>query len=148
RYALTTLLSDRYPDRRAPHSFPTRRSSDLVPGRTNDMTSRMAGRILVTAWLISPLAARAQSDDFPFLEATVAQLQARMASGALTSVRLTRAYIERIHALDSSANGVNTIIELKPDALTIAQHMDNMRRAGHVLGPRSEERRVGEGCGG
>ncbi|TLZ24332.1 MAG: amidase, partial [Gammaproteobacteria bacterium] len=99
------------------------------------MTSRMAGRILVTALLISPLAARAQSDDFPFLEATVAQLQARMASGALTSVRLTRAYIERIHQLDSSANGVNAIIELNPDALTIAQHMDNMRRAGHVLGP-------------
>src|SRR5436190_17249529 len=100
------------------------------------MTSRMAGRILVTALLISPLAARAQiNDDFPFLEATVAQLQARMASGALTSVRLTRAYIERIHALDSSANGVNAVIELNPDALTIAQHMDNMRRAGHVLGP-------------
>src|SRR5207248_724400 len=100
------------------------------------MTSRMAGRILVTALLISPLAARAQiNDDFPFLEATVAQLQARMASGTLTSVRLTRAYIQRIHTLDSSANGVNAIIELNPDALTIAQHMDNMRRAGHVLGP-------------
>src|SRR5207302_72820 len=100
------------------------------------MTSRMAGRILVTALLISPLAARAQiNDDFPFREATVAQLQARMASGALTSVQLTRAYIERIHTLDSSANGVNAIIELNPDALTIAHHMDNMRRAGHVLGP-------------
>src|SRR5207237_1409077 len=35
------------------------------------MTSRMAGRILVTALLISPLAARAQiNDDFPFREAT------------------------------------------------------------------------------
>src|SRR5436853_7746192 len=100
------------------------------------MTSRMAGRILVTALLISPLAARAQiNDDFPFREATVAKLQARMASGALTSVQLTRAYIERIHTLDSSANGVNAIIELNPDALTVAHHMDNMRRAGHVLGP-------------
>jgi amidase len=100
------------------------------------MTSRMAGRILVTALLLSPLAARAQADDdFPFLEATVAQLQARMASGHLTSVRLTSAYIERIHKLDSSANGVNAIIELNPDALAIAQHMDDMRRAGHVLGP-------------
>src|SRR6266566_7198586 len=89
------------------------------------MTSRMAGRILVTALLISPLAARAQTnDDFPFLEATVAQLQARMASGALTSVQLTRAYIERIHTLDSSANGVNAVIELNPDALSIAQHME------------------------
>ena len=100
------------------------------------MTSRMAGRILVTVLLLSPLAARAQSDDdFPFLEATVAQLQARMASGELTSVQLTRAYIERIHKLDSSANGVNSIIELNPDALAMAHKADDDRRHGKVLGP-------------
>jgi len=100
------------------------------------MTPRMAGRILVTALLISPLAARAQTEDnFPFLEATVAQLQARMASGQLSSVQLTRAYIERIHALDSSGPGVNAVIELNPDALAIARHADALRRQGQVLGP-------------
>ncbi|HWS67309.1 MAG TPA: amidase [Steroidobacteraceae bacterium] len=100
------------------------------------MTSRMAGRILVTALLLSPLAARAQTDDgFPFLEATVAQLQARMASGELTSVQLTRAYLERIHNLDSSANGVNAIIELNPDALAMARKADDDRSHGKVLGP-------------
>jgi len=66
------------------------------------MTPRMAGRILVTALLISLLAALAQTEEnFPFLETTVAQLQARMSSGQLTSVQLKRAYIKRIHALDS-----------------------------------------------
>jgi amidase len=100
------------------------------------MTSRMAGRILVTVLLLSPLAARAQSDDdFPFLEATVAQLQAQMASGHLTSVQLTRAYIERIHKLDSSADGVNSIIELNPDALAMARKADDDRSHGKVLGP-------------
>jgi amidase len=99
------------------------------------MTSRMAGRILVTALLLSPLAARAEDDDFPFLEATVAQLQARMASGELTSVQLTRAYIERIHKLDSSANGVNSIMEINPDAIAMARHADDLRRHGTVLGP-------------
>jgi Asp-tRNA(Asn)/Glu-tRNA(Gln) amidotransferase A subunit family amidase len=59
----------------------------------------MARRILVTALLLSPLAALAQPDDtFPFREATVAQLQAQMAAGRLTSEQLTRAYIDRIHA--------------------------------------------------
>jgi amidase len=100
------------------------------------MTSRMAGRILVTVLVLSPLAARAEpDDDFPFLEATVAQLQARMAEGELTSVQLTRAYIERIHKLDSSANGVNSIIELNPDALAMARKADDDRSDGKVLGP-------------
>jgi amidase len=100
------------------------------------MTSRMAGRILVTALLLSPLAARAEPDEgFPFLEATVTQLQAEMASGRLTSERLTRAYIERIHALDSSGPGVNSIMELNPDALAAARQADEQRRHGVVLGP-------------
>src|ERR1700686_2073288 len=100
------------------------------------MTSRMAGRILVTALLLSPLAAGAESDDeFPFLEATVAQLQAEMASGRLTSERLTRAYIERIHALDSRGPGVNSVMELNPDALAMARRADEQRRHGVVLGP-------------
>ena len=44
------------------------------------MTSRMAGRILLMALLLVPLAVQADpkdKDKFPFLEATVAQLQAR-----------------------------------------------------------------------
>src|SRR5882724_9124850 len=100
------------------------------------MTPRMAGRILLTMLLLSPLAARAQSDDgFPFLEATVAQLQAEMASGRLTSERLTRAYLERIHELDSDGPGVNSIMELNPDALAMARKADELRRRGVVLGP-------------
>ena len=50
-------------------------------------------------------------------EATVAQLQAEMASGRLTSVELTNYYLARIRALDQGAEGVNSIIELNPDAL-------------------------------
>jgi amidase len=100
------------------------------------MISRMARRILVTALLLSPLAALAEPDDtFPFREATVAQLQAQMAAGRLTSEQLTRAYIDRIHALDSSGPGVNAVMELNPDALTLARKADEMRRHGVVLGP-------------
>jgi amidase len=103
----------------------------------------MAGRILVTALLLSPFATQAAPDDgFPFLEATVADLQAQMAAGRLTSEQLTRAYIERIRKLnqpgddgDSSGLGVNAIIELNPDALALARHADEQRRHGMVLGP-------------
>ena len=105
------------------------------------MTSRMAGRILLALLLLSPLAAAADpkdKDDFPFLEATVAQLQHAMASGRLTSEQLTRAYIERIQKLDQPSDGslgVNALIEINPDALAIARQMDAMRRKGKVLGP-------------
>ena len=100
------------------------------------MTSRMAGRILVATLLLLPLATRAEHDDrFPFLEATVAQLQAQMAAGHLTSEQLTRAYIERIHDLDSRGPGVNSIMELNPDALAMARKADDQRRHGVVLGP-------------
>jgi amidase len=96
----------------------------------------MAGRILVATLLLLPLAARAEHDDrFPFLEATVAQLQAQMAAGHLTSEQLTRAYIERIHDLDSRGPGVNSIMELNPDALAMARKADDQRRHGLVLGP-------------
>jgi amidase len=68
-------------------------------------------------------------------EATVAQLQAEMASGQLTSVQLTREYIKRIAALDQSGPGVNAVIELNPDALEMARTADVLRKRGVILGP-------------
>src|ERR1700704_2997770 len=68
-------------------------------------------------------------------EATIAQLQAEMASGKLTSEDLTKEYIARITALDQSKEGVNSIIELNPDALDMARNADKLRKQGTVLGP-------------
>src|SRR5882757_689917 len=106
------------------------------------MTPHTPRSILVLALLLSPLAAQADNkdkdkDDFPFLEATVTQLEARMAAGTLTSEQLTRAYIQRIAQLDQGGPGVgvNALIELNPDALAIARHADVLRRQGKVLGP-------------
>jgi amidase len=76
-------------------------------------------------------------DDVPSRhnEATVAQLQAEMASGRLTSEELTQEYFARIIALDQNGPGVNAVIELNPDALAMARNADMLRRQGHVLGP-------------
>ncbi len=68
-------------------------------------------------------------------EATIAELQAEMASGKLTSKDLTREYIARILALDQGGPGVNSIIELNPDALAMAENADKLRKQGKVLGP-------------
>ena len=68
-------------------------------------------------------------------EATIAQLQAEMASGKLTSEKLTGEYIARINALDQNGPGVNSVIELNPDALNMAKNADKLRKQGKVLGP-------------
>jgi len=101
-------------------------------------------RILLLATLLaSPLAAADnaalpnESGGIPTRhnEWTVAQLQDAMAHGRLTSEQLTREYISRIAALDQGGPGVNAVIELNPDALAVARHMDELRRHGTVLGP-------------
>ncbi|HEY0368337.1 MAG TPA: amidase [Chthoniobacterales bacterium] len=68
-------------------------------------------------------------------EWTVAQLQAEMARGRLTSEQLTREYIARIFALDQRPEGVNSVIQLNPDALDMARNADKLRQQGKVLGP-------------
>jgi len=68
-------------------------------------------------------------------EETVAQFQAEMAAGKLTSVQLTQYYIDRITALDQSGPNVNSVIEFNPDALAMAQNADDLRAKGKLLGP-------------
>src|SRR5712692_11788536 len=68
-------------------------------------------------------------------EETIAQFQAEMAAGKLTSVQLTQYYIDRIRALDQSGPNVNSVIEFNPDALNMAQNADDLRARGKVLGP-------------
>src|SRR2546425_928547 len=83
--------------------------------------------------LLTPLSLRAQPTAQN--EKTVAQLQAEMAAGTLTSVQLTQFYIDRILALDQNGPNVNSVIELNPDALVMAQNADALRAKGKVLGP-------------
>jgi amidase len=68
-------------------------------------------------------------------EATISDLQAGMTSGAFTAVSLTEAYLARIDEIDKSGPTVNSVIELNPDALAIAERLDRERRKGLLLGP-------------
>ena len=68
-------------------------------------------------------------------EPTIADLQAAMASGAETAVSVAEAYLARIEAVDHDGPGVNSVIEINPDAEAIAAELDAERRAGRVRGP-------------
>jgi amidase len=76
-------------------------------------------------------------DDPPFdlAEATVADLQERMAAGALSSRVLVEAYLSRIAALDRQGPQLRSVIETNPDALPIADALDAERRAKGPRGP-------------
>src|ERR1700730_13300264 len=95
--------------------------------------------ILSIAGTVLTLTIRAEDDEgnIPTRhnEETIAQLQAEMASGKLTSEQLTQYYIDRIEALDQSAEGVNAVIELNPDALDMARNADKLRAQHKVRGP-------------
>ena len=107
------------------------------------MTLPALRSFLLLALMAVPLSASdhgastARSTNAPdqFNEATVAQLQAQMAAGTLTSEQLTQFYIARIFDLDQGGPSVNAIIELNPDALAEAREADSRRRRGVVLGP-------------
>ena len=72
---------------------------------------------------------------FAFEEATVADLQQQMQAGTLSSRALVQAYLDRIAALDHAGPGLNSIIELNPDALKDAAALDAERKAGKIRGP-------------
>ncbi|MDX6713327.1 MAG: amidase [Blastocatellia bacterium] len=72
---------------------------------------------------------------FEFDEATIDELQQAMKSGKHTSHEITAAYLSRVQAIDKNGPAINSIIELNPEALDIADRLDKERRSGKVRGP-------------
>jgi amidase len=68
-------------------------------------------------------------------EITVAEIQAAMQSGRLTSASLVEIYLERIQALDRTGPTLRAVQEINPDALAIARSLDQERQAGRIRGP-------------
>jgi amidase len=72
---------------------------------------------------------------FELEEATVAQLQEGMQSGRYTARRLAEQYLERIDRIDRRGPALRSVIEVNPDALSIADALDAERRAKGPRGP-------------
>ena len=131
-----------------------------APGNTNPQLSRRsllratalgsAGAVVAPALsaaraLSSPLPAASPVKPFQFDEATIAALQARMKSGEISAHSLTQAYLTRIDEIDDAClrtackskkePGLNSVIEVNPDALTIAQELDRERKQRGPRGP-------------
>ncbi len=68
-------------------------------------------------------------------EATIDELQSAMAKGEQTSTSITKMYLKRIQEIDKSGPAINSVIEVNPDAVMIAEQLDAERKAGLVRGP-------------
>lgn len=65
-------------------------------------------------------------------EITILELQNAMKAGEVTSRQLVGMYLERIKQIDGK---LNSILELNPDALAIAEQMDKERKSGKLRSP-------------
>ncbi|HEV2641442.1 MAG TPA: amidase family protein, partial [Candidatus Elarobacter sp.] len=73
--------------------------------------------------------------DFEFAEATFADLQRAMADHKHTARSICEAYLHRIDEIDRRGITLRSVLQLNPDALSIADALDTERAAGHVRGP-------------
>lgn len=72
---------------------------------------------------------------FQFNEATIDILQQQMQKGEVTARALTAAYLQRIDDIDKKGMALHSVIEVNPDALSIADQLDQERKAGKIRGP-------------
>jgi len=73
--------------------------------------------------------------EFELDEETISSLNDKLLSGKYSSEQLVNLYVERIEAIDKNGSTLNSIIELNPDAVSIAKQMDDERKNGKLRGP-------------
>jgi amidase len=89
----------------------------------------------VTAHANDAARAAATPAAFDLDEITIAELQQGMNSGKLSAHSITRKYLERIDEIDKRGPAINSVIEVNPDALAIADALDRERKARGPRGP-------------
>ncbi|PLW94331.1 MAG: amidase, partial [Marinilabiliales bacterium] len=68
-------------------------------------------------------------------EKTVNDLQQMMKNGEISSEELVQKYLDRIHEIDKQGPKLRSVIEINPEAHSIARKMDQERNSGKVRGP-------------
>lgn len=72
---------------------------------------------------------------FEIVEATLPEIQAALDSGEITSRQLVLMYLERIADHDKNGLTINSVLEINPDALFIAESLDVERQLQGSRGP-------------
>jgi amidase len=72
--------------------------------------------------------------EFELDEETITSLQEKLSTGKYTSEQLVELYLQRIESIDKNGLSLHAIIEINPDALSIASQMDKERKDGKSRG--------------
>jgi len=99
---------------------------------------KLAERFILLAFvvvLLPTFSAGAAPATFTLDEASISDLQQRLANRELSAHAIVQQYLDRIAAIDKSGPVINAIIELNPDALAIADQLDADQKSGKVLKP-------------
>ena len=73
--------------------------------------------------------------EFELEELTLTELQAGMQSGKYTARSLVKKYLDRIDDIDKNGPLLNAVIEINPDAMSIAEALDRERKEKGARGP-------------
>lgn len=71
----------------------------------------------------------------PVEEKDLSTLAGDLAEGRVTSRQLVHAYLERIEAVDRKGPALNSVIEVNPEAIAVAEHLDRERKEKGARGP-------------
>ena len=94
------------------------------------------GWVVLALALTASMAPRpATAQGFDVVEATIADAHDAMRAGTLTCRALVEAYLRRIDAYDQKGPRLNTVQNLNPRALQLADSLDAALAAGAPLGP-------------
>lgn len=117
---------------------------DLSPGSHRLTRRAVLGALgaLAAAPVVTTVLAGGHADgdvqhvaDFDLDEVTIAELQSAMAAGKHTSREITEKYLARIAMIDRHGPAIRAVIEINPDALTIADALDRERKEKGPRGP-------------
>ena len=97
-----------------------------------DRREFLGAGLLASAGALLGTTALGQKAMRSYEEATLAELSAAMERGQLTSEALTNWYLARIRTIDPK---LGSIMELNPDAISIARQRDRERRNRMAKGP-------------
>src|SRR5881398_3026943 len=91
-------------------------------------------RICFCAALTVGLISGARAAGYDVTEKSIAQLQADMKAGRVTSVEIVSAYVARIEAIDRQGPALHSVLAINPDAMGEARAADETRKAGGARG--------------
>lgn len=90
---------------------------------------------LVSCQQIDNKTQRITTDNYQFEEITITELQQGFKNGDYAITDVVQAYLDRIKDIDQNGPRLNSIIQVNPDALRIAEELDKEMAEGKTRGP-------------